>query len=700
MIFILGFYPFMKKILLLFTYLFLQCFFLSAGTKDSLLVLLKEIPDTSEKIHSLNKWAFDYRITNPELSIDLLQGAIQLSNKSKDTTGLARSYHSLGTIFYFQAKYPEALDNFLKSLKIREFIKDSINIAKGYNNVALIHFEQDNIEQSLFYHQKSIDIKLKLNDKAGLASSYGNIGNIYFKQAKKYSEKAETKQLADSLFNASLNQHLKAQFLQEEVVRDKPDLSNVLFGLSGTYNNIGNVFFERALLGYSRDENLKDALLFHQRALKIQDTINDLRGASHSYINIAGVYEKTKRHQEALYNYQKALSLIGDLDLKESKKAIYEGLSNMYEVLGDKGNALSYYKKFVAIKDSIIDDVKHEQIAEMQARYDTEKKEQEILLLNKNQKLKETELEREKILKRSFSIGLALAALLGVCILIILIVVWNRYKLKNTISKKLEEQNLIIALKNKEVTDSIKYAKRIQEAILPPDTLMQKLFPEHFVLYKPKDIVSGDFYWAEQFGNKYFLATVDCTGHGVPGAFMSIVGNNLLNQAVNLYGIDKPSLILDNVNKELYKILHQTYEDSTVKDGMDLSLIAINPKTLVMEYAGAFNPVWILRNEKMIELKGDKFPVGAFVGEDLKRFTQVDFQLQKGDIVYLFTDGYADQFGGEKGKKFKYRQLESKLLEIHTQQMQKQKTILETTFENWRGTLEQVDDVCIVAVKI
>jgi serine phosphatase RsbU (regulator of sigma subunit) len=690
----------MKIKLLFLLYFFFYGFFLSADTKDSLLVLLKDVPDTSEKIHSLNKWAFDYRITNPELSIELLQDAIKLSNKSKDTTGLARSYHSLGTIYYFQANYPDALNYFLKSLKIREFIKDSINIAKGYNNVALIHFEQDNIEQSLLYHQKSIDIKLKLNDKAGLASSYGNIGNIYFKQAKKYSENKETQSQADSLFNASLNQHLKAQFLQEEVVREKPDLANVLYGLSGTYNNIGNVFFERALLGYSRDENLKDALTYHLRALKIQDTINDLRGASHSYINIAGIYEKTKRYQEALSNYQKALSLIGDLDLKESKKAIYQGLSNMYEVLGDKGNALSFFKKYVAIKDSIIDDVKHQQIAEMQARYDSEKKEQEILLLNKNQKLKETELEREKILKRSFSIGLALAALLGVCILIILIVVWNRYKLKNTISKKLEEQNLIIALKNKEVTDSIKYAKRIQEAILPPDTLMHKLFPEHFVLYKPKDIVSGDFYWAEHFGNKYFLATVDCTGHGVPGAFMSIVGNNLLIQAVNLYGIDKPSLILDNVNKELYKILHQTYEDSSVKDGMDLSLIAINPKSLTMEYAGAYNPVWVLRNEKMIELKGDKFPVGAFVGENIKRFTQIEFQLQKGDIVYLFTDGYADQFGGEKGKKFKYRQLEEKLIEIHTKTMSAQKELLEKTFDNWKGYLEQVDDVCIVAVKI
>jgi serine phosphatase RsbU (regulator of sigma subunit) len=690
----------MKIKLLLFLFFISHSSFLSADTKDSLFVQLKEIPDTSEKIHILNKWAFDYRITNPELSIDLLKNAIKLSNQSKDTTALARSYHSLGTIYYFQANYPDALDNFLKSLKIREFIKDSINIAKGYNNVALIHFEQDNLEQSLLYHRKSIDIKLKLNDKPGLASSYGNIGNIYFKEAKKLSENPETKNQSDSVFNVSLNQHLKAQFIQEELVREKPELTNVLVGLSGTYNNIGNIFFERAMLGIKRDENLKDALNYHFRALKIQDTINDIRGASHSYINIASIYDKTKKYQEALSYYQKALSLIGDLDLKESKKAIFQGLSNMYEVLGDKGNALSYYKKYVALKDSIIDDVKHQQIAEMQARYDSEKKEQEILLLNKNQKLKETELEREKILKRSFSIGLALAALLGICIFIILIVVWNRYKLKNTISKKLEEQNLIIALKNKEVTDSIKYAKRIQEAILPPDTLMQKLFPQHFVFYKPKDIVSGDFYWAEHFGNKYFLATVDCTGHGVPGAFMSIVGNNLLNQAVNLYGIDKPSLILDNVNKELYKILHQTYEDSTVKDGMDLSLIAINPKTLVMEYAGAFNPVWILRNEKMIELKGDKFPVGAFVGEDLKRFTQVDFQLQKGDIVYLFTDGYADQFGGEKGKKFKYRQLESKLLEIHTQQMQKQKTILETTFENWRGTLEQVDDVCIVAVKI
>lgn len=257
-----------------------------------------------------------------------------------------------------------------------------------------------------------------------------------------------------------------------------------------------------------------------------------------------------------------------------------------------------------------------------------------------------------------------------------------------------------IDAKNKDITSSIHYAKRIQEAILPPDSTIKQLLPESFILYQPKDIVSGDFYWLEQWGHQTLIAAVDCTGHGVPGAFMSIVANNILTHTVHVLGLTKPALILNEANRQLTKKLNQDPEEATVRDGMDLALCGINLQKFTIEFAGANNPLWIVRDKQLIELHGDKFPVGAFVGEELQQFTHHQAELQAGDCIYLFTDGYADQFGGPKGKKFKYRQLQELLLKIATQPMLQQQRILEETMEQWKGPQEQLDDILVIGIRI
>ena len=254
--------------------------------------------------------------------------------------------------------------------------------------------------------------------------------------------------------------------------------------------------------------------------------------------------------------------------------------------------------------------------------------------------------------------------------------------------------------KNKDITDSIHYAKRIQYAILPPDVIIRNAFTESFVFYQPKAIVSGDFYWLEKWGNETLIAAVDCTGHGVPGAFMSIVGHNILTQAVNVLGLAKPALILNETNKQLSRKLNQDPEEATVRDGMDIALVAINYPKMKIEFAGANNPLWIIRDNEVIQLNGDKFPIGAFVGEELQQFTNHEFELQKGDCIYIFTDGYADQFGGPKGKKFKYKQFQDLLLENHKRPFEDQKEILEQTIDGWRGDLEQVDDMLVIGIRI
>lgn len=266
--------------------------------------------------------------------------------------------------------------------------------------------------------------------------------------------------------------------------------------------------------------------------------------------------------------------------------------------------------------------------------------------------------------------------------------------------EKLQEAYSEIDAKNKDITDSIHYAKRIQEAILPPESAFRQLLPESFVFYEPKDIVSGDFYWLEQWGHQILVAAVDCTGHGVPGAFMSIVAHNILTQTVNVLGLTKPALILNETNRQLSKKLNQDPDEATVRDGMDICLCSINLQKSQIEYAGANNSLWIIRDKELIELPANKFPIGAFVGEELQQFTNHEWQLKAGDTIYLFTDGFADQFGGPKGKKFKYKQLQQLLLDNCALSLSEQKQLLSRTFKQWKGEQEQLDDVLIIGIRI
>lgn len=262
------------------------------------------------------------------------------------------------------------------------------------------------------------------------------------------------------------------------------------------------------------------------------------------------------------------------------------------------------------------------------------------------------------------------------------------------------KQKEIIEEKNKHITDSIIYAKRIQQAILPPEEVFITHLKNSFVLYKPKDIVSGDFYWIERKGNKILFAVVDCTGHGVPGAFMSIIGYNGLNQIVNEYNISKPSEILNELNKIISHTLKQREDESKIRDGMDLSICCIDLENNTLEYAGANNPIFIVRNNKVLEIKADKHPIGNFVGETEFKFANKELKLFNDDRIYLFSDGYADQFGGPRGKKLKYNQFRDLLLLHHSKPMKIQKEILDFMFEEWRGDLEQIDDVCVIGLKV
>lgn len=258
------------------------------------------------------------------------------------------------------------------------------------------------------------------------------------------------------------------------------------------------------------------------------------------------------------------------------------------------------------------------------------------------------------------------------------------------------QQKENMELKNKEITDSINYAKRIQAAILPTDSIIKKHLPDSFIIYKPKAIVAGDFYWLEKKEELVIFATADCTGHGVPGAMVSVICNNALNRSVREFNLSDPGKILDKTREIVISEFEKS--DDEVKDGMDISLCCYHPATMVLCWAGANNPLWIINENGLTEFKADKQPIGKYISPT--PYTTQRIQLKKNDLVFIFTDGYQDQFGGTKGKKFKASNMKELFLKNKMKPMQEQQLIVDETFENWRGELEQIDDVCVMGIRI
>jgi len=398
-------------------------------------------------------------------------------------------------------------------------------------------------------------------------------------------------------------------------------------------------------------------------------------------------------NDSAVYYIARAIELGEKINSWELLRLPY---SNMAQVLAKKGDfegAYQYELKYRAAKDSTLSSETNALMTEMAAKYDNEKKEQRIAL----QELEISDQKKMNILV----IAVALFAVL------LAVVMLRGYLSKKKANRQLQEKNELIehqkALveeKNKDITDSIHYAQRIQRAILPSAEYQQRLIPDSFTLFRPKDIVSGDFYWMEQWNNKTVIAVVDCTGHGVPGAFMTFVAYSLLNEAVLEHGISDPAAILNEMRKNLNRMLRQKNDAEALKDGMDISICVLDRNAMTLEYAGAYNPLWLVRSAALTETKADKQPIGVFTGEGEKPFTKHTIALEKGDLVYLFTDGYADQFGGDKGKKFKYKKLQELLLEHHTKPVEEQRAILDATIEEWRSGLEQVDDILVVGIRV
>ncbi|MFH2141568.1 MAG: SpoIIE family protein phosphatase, partial [Bacteroidota bacterium] len=368
-----------------------------------------------------------------------------------------------------------------------------------------------------------------------------------------------------------------------------------------------------------------------------------------------------------------------------------------YFMMKNYEKAYEYLELFTNAKDSLNIERSIQLQAELEAKYENDKKQKEI-------ELKNIEItKKDAIVKQKTTFQYALGIVITL-ILIFALYIYRSYRHKKNANILLSEQKQKIEQIHKDITNSIKYASKIQESILPENKLFTKFLPQSFILYLPKDIVSGDFYWVEKKDDKILFAVVDCTGHGVPGAFISIIGHYGLNRAVNEFALRQPAEILNKLTEIVNSTIRQTYEESSIRDGMDIALCSLDLKNYRIEYAGAYNPLYIIRDKKIIEIKADKKPIGQFIGFESGTFHNNVIELQKDDQIYIFSDGFADQFGGEINKKFKYSNFKKLLVSVNDKSMNEQKEILYQTINSWinadNNGHDQIDDICIIGVKI
>lgn len=650
--------------------------------------------DTSRIIILNEKIGYIYESIDLDSAIFYYKKAVKLVDKNtagkdalyeKYMSLKARSLGYIGNVYELQSVYEKSLSSYLNSLKIYEDLLQSkdpsmVNeaksgIAKSYGNIGNSHLNQSNYENAIEYLLIAVEKFSEIEEKANTARCINNIGKAYYLQ---------------NNYEKSIEYNLKASEIFKEIGDKK--------GMSACYTNMGSYYH---IYG-----DFEKAIEYYLKSLKIKQELNDENGIAIVYGNISALYSayadslgynkklKQANLDSALLYGQKAMTLAEHLNSVSAINRAASKLKNVYVKLGNYEEAIKYAQIYIATQDSMFNADKTKALADMSTKYESEKKQLEIDKMQKAKELDNKIIEAQQAENRKQLI-IIIASVIGfIIVLVFSIILFRMFSQKRKANIMLARQKEEIEEKNKDILDSITYARRIQSAILPPMKIVKEYLKESFILYKPKDIVAGDFYWMEHKDGKVLFAVADCTGHGVPGALVSVICNNGLNRSVREHGLTDPGKILDKTREIVIQEFEKSEED--VKDGMDIALCSLSGN--ILQYAGAHNPLWIVRNGEILETRADNQPIG--VSRISRSFSTHSIELHPDDSIYIFSDGYIDQFGGENGKKFKSKAFKELLLSIQDKKMEEQKLILNNNFENWRGKLEQIDDVCVIGVKI
>ncbi len=658
-------------------------------------------------------------------TVQYLEAALEIDIELNNRSNISSSYNDLGVIYSDMGLFDKALDYYVKSLQIDRELNNLQGVASSLINLGYLHSGQFNYDEALRFFNQSLEIQKKELDSLGMITSYNNLASVHY----------SLDQYDLALKNA------RASLVYSTALKYKSSQANSL-------SKIGQVFLIR--------DQQDSAKWYLQRSLELRTSINDQDGIFTSAIDLANLHQKADL-QEA-FNY-------GNLSYSIAKKTNYPNhlreaaklLSQLYSEQGDYKKAFEMQTVYQENLMASIDSDKTKQLFKKQfeAEYANQRLQDSLINLEKEalnlaeknkiqyekERLQEKQQERDKR-NQLFLIGSAIT--LGLMLVIIYILVRNN-RAKQAANRVIEEQKQAVERQkskietqhqqlektHKSISDSIVYAKRLQKAIMPETGELEQAFKQHFVLFKPKDVVSGDFYWYHELANgDKLLAVADCTGHGVPGAMVSIVCSNALKRSVQEFGLTEPKDILEKTREiviENYALDNRTKISSrqmVIRDGMDIALCKLSGQQVT--FAGANNPLWIVKktendtihetksesssekikselvgNHVFIEVRADKQPVGEYV--QMEPFKQETIDLTSGDTIYMFSDGFADQFGGSEssgGKKFKYKPFKELLIRISQENPDSQKHNLEKVFNDWKGELDQVDDLCIMGIRL
>lgn len=620
---------------------------------------LKSAANSIPKADLLNELAWRLRYENTKEALGLSGEALKLSQELGYDRGIA------------YGRLHQAVANFLLShhenlvqdlLDASEYFESSEEEETGLpvclNFLARVYESYGDYERGLSYAQKALKEAKKIGYFEGEGDILGNLGLIHsrlsdfdqalemYKQSLKIREKLENpKAIASSLNLTARAFSLKGDYSKAlDYYQKSLDLRTKEKDISGLpWTHLGIASLKE------KTGDFNGAVNHYKESLKLNKKLGEKRCEVQCLMGLGRVYTQMENKDEGIKYLQNALGIAEELKAKPLLFEIHRALGEFYEKTGDIGKALDHYKLYQKIEREVLSSESRNRLKNQQIAFATE------------QSKREAEI----------------------------------YQLKNVELKKAYDE---IEEKNTEITDSIRYALRIQEAVLPQEELFKKFMPKHFIFFRPKDIVSGDFYWMTQKDHLSVIVAADCTGHGIPGAFMSMLGISFLNAIIGEMEKPKANEILEQLRAQIIKSLHQTGKEGEAKDGMDIALCVFNNKTNELEFAGAYNALYHIRNGELIEIKADRMPIAIHWNED-PPFISHKLQIENGDTIYLFSDGYADQFGGPKGKKFMYKQFKNLLLSIQDFSMEKQKDILAEKFDKWKGELSQVDDVILMGIR-
>jgi serine phosphatase RsbU (regulator of sigma subunit)/Tfp pilus assembly protein PilF len=603
------------------------------------------------------------RFSSRELS-EVLAWVTKVNEHTKDKKQRITGILTRGHILEYQSKNNDALLQYFEALREAEKLKDPYYISLAHKDIAEAYQIIGNKKFASKHFYFSLGALEKTDSIRQMAEVYNAIG-INYKNLDK--------------FDSALKYHEKALAIRLKL--------NYRKGVAYSYNNIGTVQLKQ--------KNYKKAEEYFQKSLEIKKEEKDKKGMAGSLINLGQVSEGLNKKKEAEKFYMEGIKLATEAKAGDFLRIGVGDAARLYFQLEEYKNAALYYRMHKAISDSLKDEATGKQITELTSQYESDRKDSEIALQQEQLKLKSAQNAKQKM----FTIASGIALLMA---LIAIVVVYRSYRQNKRNAVILKAKNYLIEEKNKEITDSINYAKLIQQSLLASKEMLDKNLDSYFIIYKPKDIVSGDFYWASETPKGFLVACVDCTGHGVPGAFMSLIGKENLDKAISK--TINPGEILMELNKNVKRSLNQGETDAGSKDGMDAAILRIEKDkngNADIAYAGANRPLYILKHnsEQVEEIKPTKTAIGGFTMND-QSFEEHRIKVSKGDTVFITTDGYADQFGSASNKKLTTKRFKELLVSVKAKAAEEQKKTLDDFFFSWKGNHEQLDDLLVIGINI